>query len=61
MNIQIRQIPDNVRYKGLTTEELRDGYLLSDFFKKGRFLKLVHRRKKQITEKRVALTHPPVK
>tara|TARA_B100001750_G_scaffold245715_1_gene266034 strand:- start:325 stop:1161 length:837 start_codon:yes stop_codon:yes gene_type:complete len=35
MNIQIRQIPDNVRYKGLTTEELRDGYLLSDFFKKG--------------------------
>ena len=34
MNIQIRQIPDSVRYKGLTTEELRDGYLLSDFFKK---------------------------
>jgi len=35
MNIQIRQIPDKERYKGLTTQELRDGYLLSEVFKKG--------------------------
>jgi len=34
MNIQIRQMPDKEHYKVMNTQQLREGFLLSDFFKK---------------------------
>ncbi len=34
MNIQNKQIPDSVRYKMMNTQELRDGFLLSEFVRK---------------------------
>ena len=34
MNTNMREIPDRVRYKMMNTQELRDGFLLSEFVKK---------------------------
>ena len=34
MNTNMREIPDRVRYKIMNTQELRDGFLLSEFVKK---------------------------
>ena len=43
MNIEIRQKPDKERYKGMNTQELREGFLLSKLFSKDEALKYLEK------------------